>query len=418
MSPISPSVVSTAVFLASALLLSLAPQTLHKDLSEYTLFTIVIAILAFIMGEIAARLSFESTKSPQHTHWLKPINISGRLFLAIIAFSFFTLSWSYQSIKEMATAVGYREGENLLIQYGRLAILQNDMRPDMLLTILGFLLRAISYILTYVYLYNKILTRRKTKIRTLLLLPSLIYLIQYMLWGSRGGVIEYISFYIFVYAFFKSRVAKNNRIFNIEVLSLAFKGITLFVLIFVAAGSLKGWAESNPLEVVATYGGGSLSALDIFLNSPKINTSSFGQETFLGVYSLLERIGISSVSSSRILEFTTIGQSEITNIYTSIRRYVSDYGFFGMIYIQFILGYLFSAGFLHLQRSKRFGYFLLFYSMLFMAIIYQALDEQALTTLFSTTQVFTILFTYILYRLFLRRKTNIRDTPITENIKS
>lgn len=404
--PISPSVVSASAFLASAILLAAGPQSLHKNLSEYTILTIILALLAFFIGELTARLSFRPPTPPQHTSAASPIEIKSWTYVLILAFSLITLVWSYHSVKEMATAVGYREGENLLIQYGRLAVLQNEMRPSIILTIFGFMLRALSYVLTFAYLYNKIISRKKIKLGALLLLPSLIYLLQYMLWGSRGGVIEYISFFIFLYAYFLSRATSSPRALNIYAFSLSLKGIGFFFLIFISAGALKGWAESNPLDIIAIYGGGSLSALDIYLRSPIHSPGAFGQETLLGIYSLIERMGFSSIPSSRILEFTPIGQTEVTNIYTSIRRYINDYGMFGMLTIQFFLGYLFSIGLIIIKKSKNIGYFSIFYATSFMALIYQALDEQALTTFLSTTQIFTVLFTFIFYRLLLHKKVN------------
>jgi len=368
--------------------------------------------MAFFIGEIIALSSVKTKKPFRQTDWKKPIEIGTCTYINILFFSIVTLVWSYYSIKEMATAVGYREGEHLLIQYARLAVLQNEMRPSTTLILFSFMLRALSYTLTFAYLHNKILCKKEANLRLMLLLPSLIYLIQYMLWGSRGGVIEYISFFIFIYAYFKSRVTQSPKSTNLAVLKLAAKGLAFFLFIFIGAGSLKGWAESNPLEVIAVYGGGSLSALDVYLTNVRHPPAAFGQETLLGIYALLERVGLSSVSSSRILEFTTIGQTETTNIYTSIRRYINDYGILGMLYIQFTLGYLFSAGYVRLQKSKEIGYFALFYSTLFMILIYQALDEQALTTFLSTTQIFTIFFTFLFYNLLLRKKLNKSDQII------
>jgi oligosaccharide repeat unit polymerase len=335
-----------------------------------------------------------------------PVHIGIWTYAVIVAFSLVTLAWSYYSVKELATLVGYREGEDLLIQYGRLAVLQYELRASTVLIIFGFMLRALSHVFTFAYLHNRILSRQKTKLGALLLVPSLIYLIQYMLWGSRGGVIEYISFFIFVYAYFKSRVVRNQKEFNLEISRIAIKGFALFILIFIGAGALKGWAESNPFEIVAIYGGGSLSGLDIYLKSTALHSTVFGEETLLGIYALLERVGVSSVSSSRILEFTAIGQMVEGNIYTSLRRYINDYGVLGMIFLQFALGYLFSLGLMQLKRSKKIGYFSLLYSMLFVTLVYQALDEQVLTSFLSTTQLFTVLFTFLFYRLLLRKKLN------------
>lgn len=413
--PISPSVVSVSVYLASAILLALGPQSLNKSLSEYTVLIILLALFAFFIGEIVARLSFNLPARSSHEIMVSPIQIGTQVYLIILTFSLITLVWSYCSIKELAVAVGYREGEDLLIQYGRLAVLQKEMRPSMILTVFGFMLRALSYVLTFAYLYNIIVSRERARLGVLLLLPSVIYLLQYMLWGSRGGVIEYISFFVFIYAYFKYKVMRGKRDYNFKILGLSLWGLALFFLVFVGAGALKGWAGSNPFDIIAIYGGGSLSALDGYLGTPKDMQAVFGRETLLGFYSLFERVGIYLSPSSRILEFTAVGQTEVTNIYTSIRRYISDYGVLGMVVIQFFLGFLFSIGLVVLNGSRRIGYFSLLYATLFMALIYQALDEQALTTLFSTTQIFTVLFTFVFYKLLLKKKLEQSAFQISES---
>jgi len=139
-SPTSPSVVSVSVFLASTILLTLGPKSLHKELSEHTALTIILALMAFFIGEIIALSSVKTKKPFRQTDWKKPIEIGTCTYINILFFSIVTLVWSYYSIKEMATAVGYREGEHLLIQYARLAVLQNEMRPSTTLILFSFML--------------------------------------------------------------------------------------------------------------------------------------------------------------------------------------------------------------------------------------------------------------------------------------
>ncbi|HFD1771432.1 TPA: O-antigen polymerase, partial [Enterococcus faecium] len=112
--------------------------------------------------------------------------------------------------------------------------------------------------------------------------------------------------------------------------------ITLLVLIivFVYLGNLKGWAGKSITDTLSLYFGGSIAALNNFVGQGVHNNHSFdsGLETFLGVQDLFNRLNGNVSNVTRILPFTEIGNSGVmTNVYTAIRRYLSDFGLTGLI---------------------------------------------------------------------------------------
>jgi hypothetical protein len=78
-----------------------------------------------------------------------------------------------------------------------------------------------------------------------------------------------------------------------------------------------------------------------------------------------------------------------------------------MLAAQFSIGVIFGLMYRYINTRNNIGYFVIFYAMLFMAIIYQSIDEQLLTSFLSVDQVFTVLFTGLLYALFLKKRLNI-----------
>ncbi|MFT9487168.1 MAG: O-antigen polymerase [Tepidibacillus sp.] len=402
---LSPWLISSSMYAISVISVILNKKNWDITLSSYTVFIIIIALLSFGIGEIFAKLIFKNQVNRFLSVPRKKIKFHSIFNLSIYICSIVILIWYYYRIQNIALQVGYQNGRNLLIQYARLGILQYGISIGPLLAISTFVLRSISYIYTFVYLYNKLLCKKENWIKDLhMLIPTVIYLAQYSLSGSRGAIIEYISYFLVLVAIFMTKSKKRKIENNRKIIKYAIIGLSSFLLLFIILGNLKGWKGSDVTSLISTYAGGSILALDNYLLSNNIVNDFFGQESLLGINNLFHRIGIYSSESSRILEFTTIGPNITTNIYTAIRRYIQDFGVMGMLIIQFFLGMFFNMLYLIIKRSKEINYLYIFYSLLFMALVYQSIDEQFLVSFLSVTQIFTIGFSFILYRLLLHKK--------------
>lgn len=402
---LSPWLISIAMYFISSLFVVLNKENWDITVSPYTTLIIIIALLAFGFGETFARLISNDKSTVLFDKPQNKIRLNKGLNLLVYTFSIVILVWYYYRMKQIATLVGYKSGQNLLIQYARLGVLQYGISIGPFLAISTFILRSLSYIYTFIFLYNMSLFKdRMLKKEIHYLIPSLFYLIQYSLSGSRGAFIEYFSFVIVILGIFMIKTRRKNVETNKKIAKYAILGLILFFIVFILLGNLKGWKGYDVKSILATYTGGSILALDNYLNSTKVPNNYFAEETLIGVNNLLSRIGIYDKDFSRILEFTDISSGISTNIYTSLRRYIQDFGVIGMLIIQYTIGVFFGLLYSSIKKMKNLNYTIIFYSLIFMAIVYQSLDEQFFTTFLSMTQIFTLLFTYLLYRLFIKMR--------------
>lgn len=402
---LSPWLISISVFIISLLFVILNKDNWDISLSPYTVLIIIAALLLFGIGETLARVVFGDTPTTIIFKAQNKIINSHLLNFLVYMFSVVVLIWYYLRMQEIAGMVGYSGGQQLLIQYARLGMLQHGISIGPVLAIATFILRALSYIYTFIFLYNiYMFSVLRIKNEVFYLIPSIMYLVQTSLSGSRGAFIEYFTYVIILAGIFLKKTTKSNIKTNKKIAKYAVLGLITFFIIFIFLGNLKGWKGADVKSLLSTYTGGSILAFDNYLNSPKLPNEYFAEETLLGVNSLLSRIGIYEREFPRILEFTDIGANIITNIYSSLRRYIQDFGILGMTIIQVMVGFFFGACYLKIKKSRRFNYIVIFYSMLFMCVIYQSIDEQFFTAFLSITQIFTILFTYTFYRMLIRPK--------------
>ncbi|ETA81773.1 hypothetical protein T472_0204605 [Youngiibacter fragilis 232.1] len=402
---LSPWLISISVFIISLLFVILNKDNWDISLSPYTVLIIIIAVLSIGIGETFARFVFRDTSPTLIPKAQNRMKIPRLINFFVYMFSVVVLIWYYLRMREIAGIVGYSSGQQLLIQYARLGILQYGISVGPVLAVATFLLRALSYVYTFIFLYNfYMFNKSRIKSEVYYLLPSIMYLVQYSLSGSRGAIIEYFTYVIILIGIFLIKTKKSNIETNKRIAKYAVLGLLVFFIVFIFLGNLKGWKGADVKSLLSIYTGGSILAFDNYLNLPKVPNEYFAEETLVGVNNLLSRIGIYEREFSRVLEFTVIDGKITTNIYTSIRRYIQDFGVFGMIIVQIIIGFFFGALYSKIKKSKRFNYVVIFYSILFMSVIYQSIDEQFLTTFLSTTQIFTVLFTYTFYRMLIRPK--------------
>lgn len=402
---LSPWLISITVFIISVLFVFLNKDNWDISISPYTALIIIIALLSVGIGEIIARFIFRDTSTTLIPEAHSKIKIPRLLNFLVFVFSLVVLIWYYLRMRQIAEMVGYSSGQQLLIQYARLGILQYGISVGPVLAIATFLLRALSYIYTFVFLYNFYMFKKsRVKNEAYYLFPSIVYLTQYSLSGSRGAIIEYFTYVIILMGIFLIKTKKSNIETNKRISKYAVVGLLVFFIVFIFLGNFKGWEGTDIKSLLSIYTGGSILAFDNYINLPKVPNEYFAEETLIGVNNLLYRIGIYDREFSRILDFTVIDSKITTNIYTSLRRYIQDFGVFGMIIIQIIIGFFFGSLYTKIKKSKGFDFVFILYAILFMSITYQSIDEQFLTTFMSTTQIFTVLFTYIFYRILIKSK--------------
>lgn len=167
--------------------------------------------------------------------------------------------------------------------------------------------------------------------------------LQNVIGGGRGYILWLVCFG------FTTSYVINMRKYSWRK-TLAFKyvkiGIVALMVVFIAFYLLKylvrvGNTVNSILDYIGYYAGGSVQNFNLYIEDPPNRLQKlFGQESFMGIYSTLEKFKLVDLSGVYLtnsnLEFRQSNGVAIGNVYGAIRRYYNDFGISGVIILQII----------------------------------------------------------------------------------
>lgn len=187
----------------------------------------------------------------------------------------------------------------------------------------------------------------------------------------------------------------NKRVVN-RILIIC---IVFIILFFVSRNVLGRNVTTRLWDYVSVYASGSIVAFNQYLksSSPELSSSNIYQkETFGAIYRLLYKLGIISYAESTSLDFVYIADSGKTNVYTAMRRWINDYGLIGMIVLQSVFAFFFSALY-RVTREKRLPVVTIIFSFLFIAVATHFFDDMLYKNYCSMSFLIQVACFYLCY---------------------
>ena len=263
---------------------------------------------------------------------------------------------------------------------------------------------AIAYISSYRLVLK--MNSRNDKISFIkLIIPIILFLIVAMVSTNRNMFLQYaiyfICIFIIVYSEGYAKRDANKRILLKVIPMLAF-----IIIIFFLLGKAKQYS-SNMFKSVSIYAGSGLYSFNIWLENfdGPLTCGASTFTTFLGTLNtVLNPLGIHfDIKVDQIDEFiyfySSNGYLYDSNIYTAMRAYVQDFGYFGVILFPFIIGMFYHWLFLKTKNSKdgfsRVIYCMLIYSVVFFPILERLFRRWTLGLLYELFWI-TVLY-YAIY---------------------
>lgn len=250
-----------------------------------------------------------------------------------------------------------------------------------------------AFVSFYIFVAN-ILYKRKAGIGGFLyLLPMIIYFPFTVLTTGRYEMIRMIIFQCFVFSILYSKKHGFKKVYITYILILFGVVMIGIIGLFLVMGMItgKGLSDSRPVfDVLAHYIGLSIPALNQFLYKIPVEDNLIGQNTLVGIYGNLNSLGFNLKTSKNFLEFVQFNGID-TNVYTMIRREISDYGYVGMMLVLYFWGLVFT--FLY-QKVKTIGQ----NSIL---TIFYCTNIYVLFLLFHTDRFMELITTKTVYQLLL-----------------
>ena len=416
---LSPSLICMYMYLISTLAALMASFLNGTDISFLSMIITSMFLISILLGNLFAervyikygRHNFEKKTSEYTLNEEKQIPILGMVILLAIAV--ISLYLYYLQVYRFSVLHGNSFGISLMLKYYRLGINSGDsIQLSFWMTQSLQLCRFFSYIMFYI-LTNNILYRRKFSARYILYIAYVIIaLIIYSLSSSRGGFINYISAYLIIYFIILAK--KNEWNFSLILktsLRYSILAMLLFFAIFTFLGNGTGkTAQSGgAVQQALLYVGGSIKSFSLYVSDFFFpNIMEGGLESFSGIYGILNRFG-AGLSTNANLEFCSLGNGITTNVYTAVRRYMNDFGVFGAMIMGFLIGLFYGTMYKNVKKDqKSFSFRLLFYAASIYPLFYISIDEMFLRGIFSMNTIYMIIYFYLIWLIFIRKKFRVR----------
>lgn len=213
--------------------------------------------------------------------------------------------------------------------------------------------------------------------------------------NGRASYFVFILGALFIYLTFHSY---NTLVILKYFLLVVAVFIVLFIYVAIRKNHIAEGTTGIDLIVEAKewlthYLSGSLITFSRWLPNWK-SDFSFGKNTFRIIYAVLERIGFNVDVSSTFFPFMQIGPNyyNIANVYTIFYTYIIDFGFFGGLLIEGILGVIYAKIYIKKDSHKIGDVYL--YAVIMYALLMQCFGDQyvAITSYYMQMYLWYFLF--------------------------
>lgn len=276
----------------------------------------------------------------------RPMKPDDRTLFVIFGLGVLTCVFSYIYTVHIAKMYGYAGGGPMLA-FVRNAYLYHDVPRNYLLIVLSYFQTGVAYVCTLIMIKNIINEKTasgKIRIKQILLrnhkyFAMLIpYFILLVLSTARIGFLSYITVtFLMIILVYQNK----KRTVRVNIWKFAKIGLVCLLVFFTAFwmfGYLTGKSQSNALtDVFSRYVGSSIAGLNEYLENRDRNPD---YQTFYGVKTFLNRFGADIPIPQNIYgENTYFPKNSGTNIYTANWSYYNDFGWFGVVFFNAVLGF-------------------------------------------------------------------------------
>lgn len=414
---LSPWVISCIMFLISTFFALANEEKWGHSLSADAVIVILTGLFAFGLASILVSVLVERNLSVKKVALVngrcepqRPFDIPAPALLVVLLVMAAIFVYVFIRTYQFSVAEGNVYGISQMIKYARQGLIQPGKSLGRIVGHLKLVSESVQLVFLYAFLYNCILCKFRKK-WLLYLLPILLDVGVQVLGTGRTFMINMAaSILIIGFVMYNFRYGWSRNL-TMRIVVAGAAALLLFFVVFTLLGYLTGKSRlMGTWDMISKYTGLSIPSLDVFLHTPRAEPSIWGEETLYGLHSILRTLGMDIPADVRHLEFVYFGDVS-GNVYTSLRRYIHDYGYWGMLLVQFLLGILYSLFYRFIKYKETVGFSLILYSWFFYALIMQGIDDIIMSSMISTTPVYKIMYLFVIY--YSLRHLSMRRTAVT-----
>ena len=393
----SPTFLSILAFLSAFILAVIGTFTWNtqKEISIQLSLIFLLGILSFVIGARIARI-ISKKKITSKTSESKEIIIEKWKIIVLSVFIIATITLMIIEIKRICAFFGYNSNNisNLLSYYrGKSVLYSNEISSKT--SDINFIVKQMhktSLVIGVLCIYafcNNFFTKKKNYY---LLVPIILSMGESLLTSGRSLFMKLIIIILLCFLYFK--IKKDNNISK-KTIIYTCTSIGAILLIFYIMLPLLGRSTNiSFIKYISFYFSCGIPSFDLFLAKMPEHIGYIGEETFTGIYLLLNKFHFINFTRIASYGWETIGGMH-SNIYTSLKAYYFDFGYIGVCLLQMLFGFL-STLYYNFSKSNNKNIFMVIYFYYIYIFIEQIRAEQ-FYGLWSSTTISNLLIIVVMY---------------------
>lgn len=341
---LSPSILIVISFIAGVVLLINGHNRLEiKTISNETVLLLFLGILAFIAGGVVSKNNKNNKRFYNAFNNPKPINITIKHY---ILFTIYSAVTAYIQFRHEMNYVGFAGTFTEIVSEFRndAVAVESTVSKNEWVNINSRIVFALQPLLIFTILYNKIICKKRITRPAILLLCAFIYTASvFVMAGSRGRLFSFFFHILFsaviCYNFSGGTSEKKTLLGNKIMVKVGIFLILIGIPLFYFSGALQGknYEDKSVFEPAENYFSVGIIHLDHTITSSTYKSEHFGQWSFSGFYSFLNKTG-EKYKNYDILPF----YGRYGNTVTIFGRWYQDFNVIGVIIMAFLTGFIFS----------------------------------------------------------------------------
>lgn len=275
--------------------------------------------------------------------------------------------------------------------------------PGILFTQMREVIVAIAYISAYKLLL-KMFGRKGNTPYFLVVVPIVCFLFLVLLTTDRNIFLRFAIYFLCLYIVLYRAHCKKRHV-NARILKWLIGFGICIVAVFFIMGRLKQY-QSDLFNSISIYAGSGLYNFNLWLvdfQGPLLYGKAVFSTLMRVVQAVFGKIGVhlNLPALDRFDPFITYtspnGYEYSSNIYTALKPFVNDFGYFGVIFFPFIMGVFYQWLYRWARRNKS-GFSLILYAALVYPIIFYPILDQFFARL-TLGVVYELVWLAIIYEV-------------------
>lgn len=378
----APNVLYIAGFVLSVLAASMNVSAWGIDLSGKTIVIILVGALSFTSIGMLYRFTHKKYAF-QGCAEIEHIQVARWKNVLVVVFGILTLILYYKEVVRLsAYADSYWKSFGVMVAYKRV-VMYGDTSLNPIVNQMTKAVYSFGYIYMFIFMNNIFASKEKHRIRRNIryLIPAFLFGAMSIIKGNRIDAMQLVVMAVFLYYMFLHRKVGWNRHISGKMLKKAIAIFAIGMVLFYYMKELVGRVSSlNFFEYITQYIGGSIQLLDQYIkDSVRTSIVPFG-ETLTGLIIGLKKIGLTTASLRKSLEFRyTPTEVYLGNVYTALRRYYNDAGWIGVVVFPAILSLIMNAFYrkvrLYKNNTIKHVYDTIVYASLLYVVPFQTIED-------------------------------------------